>query len=416
MKLLKLSIATLLAISTASYASDNLEEAFKNGNFNGALKFAYMMGNNSDIAAIGQLHNNSNVGSVALEMNYITGDFYGLKLGFGAQSGHDLDIHKAGTNEDDMRNSISATLLHRAFLDYSFSKSNLRVGRQALSSPLIMTDDITFPMIDSFDGVTLNLKELPQTLVKVFYIKNWNKPYGSDSTGSAIEEDVHYKDGAYSIYLKNNSVKNLTLDTQYLKVNQEGNNGDIPVMTTDSYDEYFVRANYKMATKLPLVLGTVYGQANFEQGVDETSFYGIKIGTKINDINFAVAYTSVDDKRSYPGVLGEVPDTLLYTNMLLNKAIYAGVDAFSAQAMYKFTKNLTTAVKVGYFSQSNEGMANAGAQKIDGASEVDFDIRYAFTGALKGLGTRVLIGYSKYDENVNEDTSAYGRLYLTYSF
>ena len=41
MKLIKLSLAVMLAMATASFGADSLEDAFKDGKFKGQFKFVY---------------------------------------------------------------------------------------------------------------------------------------------------------------------------------------------------------------------------------------------------------------------------------------------------------------------------------------------------------------------------------------
>lgn len=383
---------------------------------NGELKFMYVGGTDTDVRSA-VASDNRNTGSMGIELNYLTGSLNGFKLGLGFQSAHDLGFHdKNIPSEDDPRNSISASAMHQAFLQYSYDKMNLKVGRQIMRSPLLLNSSV-FPMKDSFDGITLESKHLPQTLVKLYYVQEWNKRYGSDSNLSPIQENVHYNDRLYSIYINNKSIKNLMLDGQYMTTNQKGNNGNPPVIVIDGYDHYFARATYKASTSFPLTLGATYGGANYDrQNELDTSFYGLKVGTKLGKLGLELAYTEVSEDNDFPGTLGHVPDTLLYTNMLINKAIYAGVKGVSLNANYDIDiDGLSTSAKIARLDQSDKGVSNS-RHNIGTVDELNLDLKYEFSGKLKGLSTRLFAGHAKYDLNVDKDTNTYAQFFINYKF
>ncbi|MBN2964360.1 OprD family outer membrane porin [Sulfurospirillum sp. T05] len=419
MKAIHLSLAALVAMGTMAHAGESLEDAFKNGKVSGAFKFVYANGTDSDAAALNPQDpaNNSNVGSVAVELKYLTDDFYGFKLGLGFQSGHDLKIHKKNTTEDDSRNSVSASHLHNLYLQYSFLNSNVIVGRQGIKLPLLMSSS-AWPLEDYFTGAVLTVNEIPDTVLKLVYIKEWNKRYGSDSNGGIVQEDVHYEKPLYSVFVKNTSIKDVTFEGQYLTTNEKSFNGDAPALVAvGGFDQYYARADYKLPTEHPVTLGVLWGGAEFDAaGKKDASFYGARAMTNIGEVGLKAAYTSVDDDADFPSTLGHVPDAVLDTSMLVNNAIFAGIDAVSLQASYNFgIPALRSAVKIGHFKQSDEGKANSGT-KLGKATEVNVDVNYAFAGLLKGFSTRVWAGHAKYDDNVDKDDFTYAKWYVTYRF
>lgn len=142
MKLAKLSLVAMMAMGTVAYAnSDALADAFKNGTVSGQLRFEYTGGSNSDALIQTAPVNNVNVGSIGAELRYVTDSFKGFKLGLGFQTAHDLDWQKSDATspyqperEDDPRNSVSTTLLSEAYIQYSFLKSDIKVGRQKIKT------------------------------------------------------------------------------------------------------------------------------------------------------------------------------------------------------------------------------------------------------------------------------------------
>ena len=423
MKLVKLSLVGILALGSCVYASDNLAEAFKNGKTMGSLRFVYTTGSDTDAATQTRPVDNANVGSVAVELRYTTDNFYGFKLGLGAQSAHDLGFHDKdagdGGVEDDERNSVSTTLLSEAYIQYSFLKSDIKVGRQKIKTPLIMSSS-AFALEDSFDAIVLSMNELPDTFVKLIYVQEWQMRYGSDARNTPTQKDMHFKKGLYSLFFKNQSIKDLTLDGQYLTTNEEEKIWDAPVFVpAGGYDQYYLQAKYKLPLDFPLFVAMTYAKANYENPTvasnDDATLYGFKISSEVSGVKLDAAYTTMDEEANFPGTFGHVPDAVVYTDMLTNNAIFAGIDAYSLGASYGFgVAGLNTSLKYAHYDQSAEGITNAGMD-LDDADEVNIDIKYAFSGALKGLSTRLWAGYGTYDVS-GEDDFTYARFYLAYNF
>jgi hypothetical protein len=451
MKLVKLSLVALMTLSSTVYAADTLADAFKNGKVTGDLRFVYTAGSKTDADVQTAPVNNVNVGSIAAELRYVTDSLQGFKLGFGFQSAHDLGFHKndyAGApayqpnSEDDERNSVSTTLLSEAYIQYNFLKSNIMIGRQKIKTPLIMTSS-AFALEDSFDAAVLTLNEIPDTMVRLMYIKEWQMRYGDDARKNAAgvitatQADEHYEKGIYSIFFKNKSIQGLTIDGQYLKTNENKRFYDAPVfIEAGGYDEYYIQAEYKLPISHPLSFAMTYAGADYDKNVmvspnggilggDEARLYGFKVATEVSSVKLNAAYTTMDDEANFPGTLGHVPDTIAYTDMLTNNAIFAGVDAYSIEAIYGFgIPGFEAGLKYAHYDQSTKGIANAG-MNLDGSDEINLDLKYAFTGALKGFQTRLWVGYGTYDNPTKsaantstslDDDFLYGRFYLHYKF
>jgi hypothetical protein len=418
MKPIKLSLVFLIVLGSTVFASESLSDAFKNGKVSGEFRFVYTKGSDTDVLETKPV-DNANVGSIATTINYVTDDFYGWKLGLGFEAAHDLNFHNDNSAEDDARNSVSTTLLQNFYLQYSFLKSNIKIGRQTIKTPLIMTSR-AFALEDSFDAAVLTLNEIPSTMLQFIYIQEWNMRYKGDASTSPTQQDEHFSDGMYSLYFKNTSIKNLIFDGQYLTTDEDKKLWDAPVfVNAGGYDEYYMQATYKFKTA-PLSLGIKYAGAKYDNptilGKDTATLYGIKAATAIKKVKLNFAYTTVDEEANFPGTFGHIPDTVAYTDMLTNNAIFAGVDAFFLEARYDFgIPHLGTKLKFAHYTQSDEGIINSG-MNLDNANEVNVDIKYAFSGLFKGLSTRLRTGYGTYDQDVPTDDFTYARFYLKYNF
>lgn len=439
MKWAKLSLVAVAALSTMAYAGDSLEDAFKNGKVSGDLRFVYTGGSRSDAINETAPVNNVNVGSVAVELKYITDDFKGFKLGLGFQSAHDLGFQnrdaigaKDPDSEDDARNSVSTTLLSEAYIKYTISKSDIMVGRQKIKTPLIMTST-AFALEDSFDAAVVTVRELPDTMIKLIYIQDWRMRYGNGSEAvGPTQQDEHFEKGMYSLFFTNKSIAGLKLDGQYLKTDEDKKLWDAPIFVNPGgYDEYYLQADYKLPINFPLSLAMTYAGAKYDDpiiaGNDAATLYGFKVATELSGVKLNLAYTTMDDEANFPGTFGHVPDTISYTDMLTNNSIFAGVDGYSIEALYGFgIPGFSSGLKYAHYTQSDKGIINSGnAMNLDGADEIDIDLKYAFSGALKGLNTRLWAGYGTYDNpttgnaianNNGDDDFIYARFYLSYKF
>jgi hypothetical protein len=450
MKLAKLSMVAVavLGLGGHMFAADTLEDAFKNGKVTGDLRFVYTGGSNSDAVTQTAPVNNVSDGSIAAELRYVTDSFYNFKLGLGFQSAHDLGFQKRNatsptdfTSKDDERNSVSTTLLSEAYVQYNFLKSNIMVGRQKIKTPLIMTST-AFALEDSFDAAVLTINEIPDTMVKLMYIQAWQMRYGGDARKNAAgvttptQADDHFDKGIYSIFFKNKSITGLTLDGQYLKSNENTMLFDAPVFIgAGGYDQYYLQAEYKLPISFPISLAMTYAAADYDTGVkaapvptlpfvggDKAELYGFKVATEISGVKLNLAYTTMDDEANFPGTFGHVPDAVAYTDMLTNNAIFAGVDAYSIEAIYGFgIPGFNAGLKYARYTQSAKGVINSGNMNLDGADEINIDLTYAFSGALKGFSTRLWAGYGTYDHplgvvSTKDDDFLYGRFYLNYKF
>ncbi|WP_060825047.1 hypothetical protein [Sulfurospirillum cavolei] len=189
----------------------------------------------------------------------------------------------------------------------------------------------------------------------------------------------------------------------------------------------------KLPIDFPLSLAMTYAGAHYDTpsvaGNDDATLYGFKVSTALSGVKFNLAYTTMDDEANFPGTFGHVPDTIAYTDMLTNNAIFAGVDAYSIEALYGFgIAGFNSGLKFAHYTQSEKGYMNSGTtgtiatsgrvgnrMYLDDADEVNIDLTYAFSGALKGLSTRLWAGYGTYDVP-GEDSFTYARFYLSYKF
>jgi hypothetical protein len=419
----KLPFITLvsLGVACANVQAENLQEALSGGTFTGEIRNTLGLASQTDAKASGPFNDGKSLGS-AITLDYVTGAYYGFKLGLGAESGYDwgLQSNDASTlagGENDHRVTADATNLYHAFLQYDFdhelTDSRIRIGRQNIVSPLLMSDGM-YPMQDTFDALVFDNKDLDKTDLRFMYISKWNMRYGDDNNGSIAETDKKFDNPLVSLYLNNNSIEGLNIEAQWLSNNNDNGVGDPPAdVTAHDYDTSFLALTYQIPNSTWLV-GAKTLSANFDDSPD-TGYWGARVKKTFDGVGVQLAYTSVDDAANFPGTLGHVPMFRPYSPGLTPE-IFAGLQATSIAVDYTFNvPGLHT--KLGYtsYKQSDEGIKNSIDNDFDGAYEASLQVRYQ-PAEIKGLSTIVEISYMDYDQNVDTDSMAVLRTSVNYKF
>lgn len=227
MKILRLSLVTFMAlgISSSVIAADNLESAFKEGQFNGKVRFNYFNWKWNDmddytkttepglqVDAKGQAMNgDSAIAAVGGSLEFKTASLYGFsgQVGFFTsqplafldknakyvKSGADLDLRDAfntGYNYNAIQQSPNLALepinvLAIANLQYQLAKTTLTVGRQYFDTPLTGTNDSKM-IPNTFEGYTAISKDIPDTTLTVAYITRM-KPRNQETFVGLLDND-----------------------------------------------------------------------------------------------------------------------------------------------------------------------------------------------------------------------------------
>ena len=413
----------IAAVLSTTVQAGSFRDALQGGKFTGDINNVFASGSKTDATSAAGPLNNSHVGSSAISVAYKTANYEGFTLGIALQHGKDWRIHDgaSGLNaEDDSRNSISSTNLQNLYVNYSFdtnlTDTSIRIGRQDIISPLIMRSSM-FPMKDAFDAVVVTNKDISNTTLKMMYVSNWIKRYGSSASTSPVQQDAEFDGSVYSIYLNNNSIKGLNIEGQWMS-NDSDNTlaGDPPtnVPTNGPYDTTFLALTYKVPDT-NIVLGAKNLTASFDNSAN-TDYFGLKAGTKVGGVGVTLAYTSVSDDNNLPGTLGHVPLFRAYATTQTDAEFIAGVDATSLTLDYNFgVKGLKSALVFASWDQNSEGLTNSGGINLDGASEIALDVKYRFEG-IAGLSTRIQLSQMDYDLDNADSDLTYLRMHLKYQF
>lgn len=385
MKMSNLSLATLLVASSLS-ASESLVEAFKSGKVHGELRTQYVTTNDNDISR------SENTGfAVGGQLGYVTGDYYGLKLGVTMQTNQTLNIQEDDETKRDNRVSYENTNLSEAYLQYSFNdKTSIKVGRQYVKSPLIFSSTYSHLSIDFFNAALLTTTAIPQTKIVLGGVSTY---YQRDA-GLDDNQQVDFDEPIYTLYVKNKSIKGLTYEGQLLYSNGEGNMF-IPVPVADqSFFYHYNKLNYKLPTELPLFVEGSYYDLNYDKkSIEDTNMYAIGAGVDVGYAKIRYDYTKTDDGGNILGTLGEIP------------TLSPGLMTFSASGSMAGleTNNVTVNLNLAKFgikgfrrARIKYGLYETSINRTEN-DELMFDFMYNFSGALKGLMIRPRFATASYD-------------------
>jgi hypothetical protein len=433
MKKLNKNYIALVAASAICMSANatTLQEALSGGKIKGEVRSFTVMSSYTDRTEVGP-YNNAKSSAVALQLAYKTADYKGFSAEVGFQTSHNLGLENSNSktadapkfyNENESRITQEGSNLYLGNLSYNTGKTEIKVGRQLISTTL-MSYSNSNPLVDTFSGLSIVSKYIPDTEIKFYALKEWIERY-STKDSSRI---THWKKPTLSLYVKNTSIKNLTLEGQYLGVRDEvGNPTDAPVATNGPYKTYFGAFDYKLPVGMPLSIGSFYAVADYDSTVstgapklldkNDTHMYGIKLGGKIGETAFKVAYTRVGDDGDYIGTLGHVPNFFKYNGgQMFTDNYYAGMSSTSLMLIPKLIPHVFTLFAYSRYSQTDKGIANTSrGANMDGASEIQADLRYKIT---KDFSTRLQIAHVDLDSPTpsQKDTLAIGKLSLIYKF
>ncbi|WP_430461036.1 hypothetical protein ACQUQU_17685 [Thalassolituus sp. LLYu03] len=424
-------IALSAAVMAVNAQADSFREALQGGKISGELRNAITQSSHTDAWAEAGAVNNNSTGNTALRIDYATAAYKGLSFGVGFQTSwdwglQDKDTGRAfggGDGEDDTRNTIHATDMVQGYMNYAFdpasTKTNIRLGRQKIVSPLLMNSG-AWPMQDSFDAVVINNQDLPGTSISAIAVNSWNTRFGA-SADAATSNDKHYDNPVMSLYLTNKSVDGLTVELQWLSNDNDETIGDGPVAVGSKgpYVTTFAGFDYNLGD---YTVSAKYLTSDFDEdsNTEGTNVWGVQGKAKVGGVTLQLAHTQVGDDANFPGTLGHVPQFRSYNNTTIDCDLYAGLGTTVVSAAHGLgVEGLMAQASYAMWSQSDEGQAASGTD-FDGGYELAIDLQYKVP-SVPGLSTRLQLSQMEFGETAgasrgDENALTYGKLGVNYAF
>jgi imipenem/basic amino acid-specific outer membrane pore len=369
MKLAKLSLAALVVagLASSSFAADTLADAFKNGKASGELRAWYFDRDTGD-AVVSAKKGAADIINTGMVLGYVTDSLYGFKMGatFQASGSPFADADAKKVFVSDMWGS--GAVLSEAYLQYGVKNTNVKVGRQFITTPLISGSGSRM-IKQSFQGALITNTDIPGTTIAAGYVDKWQNRTNDKGDVAEFVEVGKNHDGAYTFLAINKSIPGLTVTGQWAQV-------------TDIADVYYAELAYagKMSDFSYGVAGQ-YISTDYDAAGDDGSLYGIKASFGMGAFNAYVAYAEVKDDAdvSVSAKVGGADP--IYTAQVIGSGEYtAGSKGYAVDANYEVVKGAKVGAR---YSDISVEAANKDY------SIVDIYANYAFDGALKGFGVEL---------------------------
>ena len=394
--------ALLPGMATADVET-SLLETFKQGEVTGQLK-SYYFSQTFDADGL----DDSQIWVNGGNLGYKTDSFYGFKLGgtFQASFVGSIDDPQGRT-----RGSIDAdgAVLSEAYIRYNISNTELKAGRQYLKSPMVAGSGSRM-IKESFEAYLLSNKDIPDTDVTAGYVTryqtrtdrskyldNWFVDYEQNGTGDPGDFYDIGDDGMFFLYVKNNSVKNLGIQAQYLNVLNE-------------VAGFYADAKYTFDVQLKPYLAAQVYYTDYDDGTkDSNGLYGFKGGVKVSDFDVFASYTSSGGDEGDAIVFRGVGQGAyaLYTSTTKSSgalAFLADTDSFQIGTAYTY-KDLSAKLRYSIFDTPGEN---------SGLNEYTLNFLYKLAGWAKGFSVSIDFSILDYENDERDATDLRSRLIYTF--
>lgn len=384
-KIIKMSLVAAVAVAGLSTVSsaNTLKEAFAATTVKGEIKAQYFTQDSSA--------GDSSIWTNGGNLTATTGSFNGLSAGVTFQTAHVFSENDEVRNYYGTAQDVSGSVMSESYVAYTTGNTTAKIGRQYISTPLVAGSGSRI-FKESFEGFVVANTDLANTTLIGAYVTKFQGR--TDGAGGEPEFNrTTVNEGAYTLYAKNTSVDNLTLQGQYATRDNATGTSDTEIL--------YAEANYKL-NAVTISAQTIQSDDG-TTGASDGSLYGIKVAGKAGMVSLMAAYTTTDDEANVVSGLGNGADKS-YTG----GAIVGG----------GFSDNLDTkSFKIGASSKiGNVGFgishANWDSKLANQESdETNFVVSYKYDKAAS-----VTVKHSTFGGFYGTTQDSRSRVYLSYKF
>lgn len=393
----------MVSSAIAAEDADSLTDMFVMGKTSGSIRSYYFTQTFDD-----EGKSNSKIWAYGGNLKYVTAQFKGLSIGGNFQGSFigykdDDDGRTAGSMD------AHGTVLSEAYLQYKLYETQLKGGRQYVNLPLLAGSGSRL-IHESFEAYFLTNEDIPGTQItagwarkyqtrtdKSSYGDNWFVDFETAGTGKPGRFNKIGEDGMYLVYLKNNSIKNLTIQMQYADV-------------IDALAGFYGDAKYRFDVKLKPFIAAQYYYTDYDDAANDNNYlYGFQAGLHIFDLDWFAGFTSAGGSAGDARVFRGVGQGAYYQYTATTKT--SGVGAFEADTdAYQFGVGYSYKDFSGQFrfTDFDNPVANADLQ------EYTLNLLYKFSSYLKGFSISVDFSVLDYENDANDATDLRTRLIYTF--
>jgi hypothetical protein len=289
MKLVKMSLATVVLLGASAFAIDNVKVS-------GDAKLFYSTDNADAVSSAkdGLFGQDNSVGDTALRLG-VTGDLLkGVSFGVTGYAVSILGLENnlvSNTWTGSRTGTQDNAWIGELWMAGTAGKTTAKVGRMELDTPLVFSEKWSI-VPNTFNAAVLINQDLPNTTLVGAWIGQGNglntggvdnnNTVGWDYMGN--EFGTFGSRGAYVVGAINNSFKPLVAQAWYYNV-------------TDVADAYWLQADWDCQLVKDVKVGVQYASMDPEAAASkDSSAYAVKVAyAGVKDLTLSAAYSSVDD-------------------------------------------------------------------------------------------------------------------------
>ncbi|MEZ0323759.1 MAG: OprD family outer membrane porin [Hydrogenothermaceae bacterium] len=196
MKKVLLASAVLAVGTSSAMAASDLESAFKESKVLGQFR-AFYIDRDYD-SGISPTVRDRSAFAIGGKFGFETAAVNGLKIGIMAYTTNAINPNRMGGTNPHMDPSLfgkdrkSVTYIGQLYLDYTYKKTNFKIGRQEINTPMAGMDDARM-LPNLFEGAILTNKDLNKTTLIVGHI--WSMAYGTFANGYSACSNLGLQSG-----------------------------------------------------------------------------------------------------------------------------------------------------------------------------------------------------------------------------
>lgn len=447
MKYTHLSLVAMLVsgLTSSAFAADTLADAFKNGKVKGELRAWYFDKDSDKLDTQNVVINGityklpksvsddaaktGNILNTVAILNYVTDTFYGFNLGATVQASAAPFVDAEGKTAYASDMYGSGAVLSEAYLGYTLGKTNTKIGRQYIATPLVNGSGSRI-VRESFEGATIVNTDIPATTLIAGYVDKFQArtsyltkgdlggdapSFGKHAIFNGVSaSDTYQFDDAYTIAVINKSVPNLTFTAQYATV------GDVVAANTENVNLYYTDADYVLPMngfKLGFYLNYRGSKTDLRSGavnnLDTIYYDGSQTAARISIselAGFGLAVTAATNSKNDAVIAGMGNGAASSTATLVkasSPSLRANTDSYRIDLTYDFSKLGVTGLKsILQYAEANQDrvkQATTSADYTSYAGGIMYDVP-----ALKGLSLELIyekqeVQTTRYSNNTQYD-------------
>ena len=312
-KILKLSLATAIALGTALSADNEvvtLKGMFEDGKVSGNIRSIYSVYKND---------NDTDTYATAIggQLKYELAKYKGFNAGVAFTTSHDISFISGDKDNGERNDELSSskgsyTELTEAYINYEFKGLNLRAGRQVIDTPLADSDDIR--MVPNTFEAYIASYEIDGFSFMAGHLNQWQ---GADA-GLDID-DPWVKTGKDGVNFGGITYGNdfIEANAWYYNISNASDSDIANGADENGNNAIYIDAigSYVINDDLELHAGVQYlKESELDNSNVEANIYGAMAEVVVNGLGINIAYnksTKETGKHSFSGYGGGT----LFTNM-----------------------------------------------------------------------------------------------------